>query len=282
MSVDLDRQLREYCRQMDEQQGAFSLQDILDRAEGMPVIPRPISNQPSPHRAWIAAAAAAFVVLIVLIGIWFLPPTDRTPGPADQPTTTVAPTRSFPETDLEAGTYRIEPSESSVAGVTLTLPDGWEAPYGLPYAIKHSEEDQELFFYFVTVDRIFSDPCVGVEGGEIGPSVDDLVMALVEQPLTETSEPIDTTLGGLPATRIDLTVPAGFDTSECNALFGLQIWYSQSVDNYFVLLEDGTASVYVLDVNGERQVFLTQYRAATRAEDIAEMQAIIDSIKIDP
>lgn len=280
MSVDLDRQLREYCRQMDEQQGAFSFQDILDRAEGMPVIPRPMSNRPTPRRAWIAAATA-FVVFIILIGVWFLPPTDQTPGPVDQPTTTVAPARSFPETDLEAGTYRIEPSESSVAGVTLTLPAGWEAPYGLPYAVKHSEQDGELAFYFVTVDRIFSDPCVGVEGGEIGPSVDDLVTALAEQPLTETSEPIATTLGGLPATRIDLTVPAGFDTSECNAVYGLQIWYSRPADNYFVLLEDGTASVYVLDVNGERQVFLTQYRAATSAEDIAEMQTVIDSIVID-
>jgi hypothetical protein len=62
---------------------------------------------------------------------------------------------------------------------------------------------------------------------------------------------------------------------------GLQIWYRGLADNYFVLLEDGTASVYILDINGERQVFLTQVRAGTSTEDIAELQAIVDSITFD-
>ena len=44
---------------------------------------------------------------------------------------------------------------------------------------------------------------------------------------------------------------------------------------------DGIASVYILDANGQRQVMVTQYRAGTGAEDIAEMQTIINSIVID-
>ena len=62
---------------------------------------------------------------------------------------------------------------------------------------------------------------------------------------------------------------------------GLQIWYSAPADKYFVLLADGIASVYVVDVDGQRQVFLTQYRSATSDEDVRELQTILDSIHLE-
>jgi hypothetical protein len=163
------------------------------------------------------------------------------------------------------------------------LPEGWETQYGAPGAIEHSDQLGELGFYFVIVDAIYSDPCQGAgELIEVGPSVDDFGKALLEQPVTVATEPVDTTLGGLPAKRIELTIPDDLDTAACRMGEHLQIWYSPPVDKYFVLLGDGTASVYILDVNGERQVFLRQYRAGAEAEDISEMQTIIESIRIDP
>ena len=111
--------------------------------------------------------------------------------------------------------------------------------------------------------------------------MDDLVNALLEQPVVVTDRPIDTTLGGLPAKRIDLSVPDDLDAAACRMGEHLQIWYSPPADKYFVLLGDGSASVYVLDVDGERQVFLTHYRAGATLDDMAEMEAIVDSIEID-
>lgn len=95
MSVDLDRQLKDYCRLIDEKQGVLSLDDILERTGDQQVIPNITPRRPdqqlSPRRKWIAAAAAALVVLIGAIGIRSLPATDGTPEPADQPTTTTWP-----------------------------------------------------------------------------------------------------------------------------------------------------------------------------------------------
>ena len=117
---------------------------------------------------------------------------------------------------------------------------------------------------------------------EIGPSVDDLADVLLQQPGPKANGPVDTSLGGYPATRIDLTVPKGFDTKGCRlGDLGLQIWYSRPADKYFVLLRDGAASVYILDIDGQRQVFLTQYRSATSHEDLRELQAVLDSIQIE-
>jgi hypothetical protein len=38
--------------------------------------------------------------------------------------------------------------------------------------------------------------------------------------------------------------------------------------------------VYIVDVDGDRQVFLS-YRSATSAEDVRELQAVLDSIHIE-
>jgi hypothetical protein len=182
---------------------------------------------------------------------------------------------------VEPGTYHVAPSAWSEAGYTITLPRGWETQYGHTF-IKHSDAPGELGFYFVIVDAIFSDPCLG-EGEliEVGQSVDDLVDALLEQPVVLASEPEETTLGGLPAKRIDFSVPDDLDAAACRMGEHLQIWYSPPADKYFVLLGDGTASGYVLDVDGQRQVFLTQYRAGATPEDVAEMETIVESIEID-
>jgi hypothetical protein len=117
----------------------------------------------------------------------------------------------------------------------------------------------------------------------VGPSVDDLAAALLQQPGPLASGPVATKLGGYPATRIDLTVPEGFVLDACNAAgIGLQIWYSPAADKNFVLAADGSTSVYILDVDGERQVFLVQRGDATSDEDLVELQAaVLDTIHIE-
>jgi hypothetical protein len=78
-----------------------------------------------------------------------------------------------------------------------------------------------------------------------------------------------------------MTVPDDLDPAACRMGEHLQIWYSEPPDKYFVLLGDATASVYIFDVEGERQVFYTHYQAGATAEDLSERQTIIDSFKID-
>lgn len=183
---------------------------------------------------------------------------------------------------VEPGTYRIPRSEWSVVDFTVTIPAGWEVQYG-QCCLKNSDGDDELSFYAVVVDAIFTDACEGGEEfKEVGPRVDDFAAALLKQPGPTARGPIETTLGGYPAIRVDLTVPDGADLKLCNLEgIGLQIWYSPPADKYFVLLHDGIARVYIVDVDGQRQVFLAQYRSATSDEDLRELQAILDSIHIE-
>jgi hypothetical protein len=184
---------------------------------------------------------------------------------------------------IEAGTYRIPESYWSHVDFTVTIPAGWTVQYGHVYA-KPTGTPSDLGFYAVVVDAIYADSCVGSNGDlmAVGPGVDDLAAALLQQPGPLASGPVATTLGGYPATRIDLTVPEGFDLEACTVKgVGLQIWYSRPADKYFVLQADEVASVYILDVDGQRQVFMA-YRPTVSDADPAELQAVLDSIVIQP
>ena len=198
------------------------------------------------------------------------------------PTTEPLPSSEDP-IPFEPGTYRISKSAWSVVDFTVTFPEGWTVQYGHVYS-KHPDEGDEFGFYAIALDEIYADACDGSEGElvDVGSSVDDLAAALLQQAASLASQPVDTTLGGYPATRIDLTVPEGFDLKGCNLKrIGLQIWYSAPADKYLVLLADGVVSVYIVDVGGRREVFLTQNRSATSGEDLRELKAVLDSIHIE-
>ncbi len=97
-------------------------------------------------------------------------------------------------------------------------PRGWNGHTG-HYLSKYEEVDETrgLVIYPVLVDEIYADPCEGERGPivAVGPEVNDLVDALLSQPGTVTTEPVQTTIGGRPGTRVDLEVPKGADLSSC-------------------------------------------------------------------
>jgi hypothetical protein len=185
---------------------------------------------------------------------------------------------------IEPGTYRIPKSDWSVVDFTVTFPEGWTAQYGHVYH-KHQDTSEEFGFYAVVVDQIFTDACGG-DGvpSEVGSGADDLVAALLQQPGPTTSGPFKTTLGRYGVTRIDLHIPQELDLETCrlfdDGIRGLQIWYSAPADKYFVLLPDAVASVYVLDVDGQRQVFLAQYPSTISDADRSELETVLESVII--
>ena len=188
---------------------------------------------------------------------------------------------------LDPGTYFIPTSPWSVAGFTVTLPEGWTVQYGHVFG-KHSDQPDEFGFYGVVVDEIFTDACRG-EGGTtraIGPGVDSLITALREQKGGALKTNVtETILGGYPATRIDLRIPKRADLERCQmaeyGFAGLQVWYSEPADKYFVLLPGAVATVYGVDVGGERQVFLAQVGNPDSEADLTELETVLRSIDIE-
>jgi hypothetical protein len=186
---------------------------------------------------------------------------------------------------IEPGTYRVPRSPWSAVDFTVRFPQGWTAQYGHVYAGTTSEKT-EHGFYAVVVDEIFADACHRSEVvKKVAPGTDALVAALRHQPGPRVSKPVRTTIGGRPAVRLELRVPKGLDLGGCrlalDGVDGLQIWKSVPADKYFVLLPDSVYTAHIVDVDGRHQVFLSSYRTATSAADRAELQQVLDSIRID-
>lgn len=191
---------------------------------------------------------------------------------------------------LEAGTYQVSSGPWSIVDYTITIPEGWNGHTG-HYLSKYEHVDETRGFgiYPVLVDEIYADPCEGERGptAAVGPEVNDLVDALLAQPGTVVTEPVQTTIGDRPATRVDLEVPEDADLSSCLLADygppGLQIWFSEPSEKYFVLMPGpGTTSVYVVDVDGKRQVFVTGIGPAASDEEIREFESMLDSIEFTP
>ena len=182
---------------------------------------------------------------------------------------------------VEPGTYRIARDAWSVTDFSVTIPSGWVVTHG--HIFSYSTDHPGAFgFYGVVVKDIFLDACHGEEVPvKVGPGAEALIAALRKQAGPDVSAPVKTTLGGRPATRIDLRVPNDM-TPDCRMMGeNLQVWYSAPADKYLVLIPDSVTTVYALDVDGSRQVFVAQRRSTTTIGNLSELQSVLDSLRID-
>ncbi|MDP9182549.1 MAG: hypothetical protein M3P04_07230 [Actinomycetota bacterium] len=192
---------------------------------------------------------------------------------------------SMPSGDAElvAGTYLAPKDESSAFEYSITFPAGWHLQAGNEYQL-HEDAPGGVGILPFLVDEIYADACLGDRAGvtKVGPRPQDLIDALLAQVGPAKSSPVQTTFGGYPATRIDLRVPQSLQAKDCflGPGTGVQLWQSPQ-HRYNVLGPQGMASVYVVDVDGQRQVFSVQYDPAHISDDDrVELQKILDSIRI--
>ena len=186
------------------------------------------------------------------------------------------------EGEYEPGIYRVASGDAATVPFTLTVPAGWVGENGGQTISKHPDEAGEVGINSYIVSEIDSDSCAAFEPIPVGPLAGDLATALTQQPGAAASGHVDINLGGYPGQRIDLTIPGELDLAACRLRgVGLHIWEAVGGKN-FVLYENGSASVYTADVDGNRAVFSAQWKASSTADDIAELNSIIESIEFEP
>lgn len=281
------------------EEGVTALPDrVLDAVlDQIPMTPQRRSWWPSwrfsdMNKTLKVAAGAAAVLAVALVGYNVLPPSAGTGGPAQTPVATLAPTPSptmVPEVvvgSLEAGTYLMDDPRLTAVPFTFTVPEGWSARAdGVIYT--NDGSSSELNFYPFVVTHVYTDACQS-EGAldEIGPAVDDLVEALADQLGSDASSPVDVTFGGYTAKRIDMSIPADQDTSTCRYPgVGFQIWADPLETNFFAIPADQVGAafpVYIADVDGDRAVILPSRGPDASASDIAELDAVLASIRFVP
>jgi hypothetical protein len=271
------------------------------------------------NRFVMAAGAVAAIALVAVIGIGLVsgggglfgaassptpspePTVAPTPEPTLEPTpeppvattpelTTAPSPRLMPEGDLRPGTYTTRPLEGNPLAVTFTVPEGWA---GLANHLILSDGGNPANLVEIQLKEVTSinaDPCNWsgtADDVDAGTSVDDLVEALVAQTGYEVSDPIDVTVAGYSGKRVDIVYPAEVFTSlDADGNYRAtgcdesqyRIWdsgiYAQGPENRW--------QTNILDVDGTRLVVVVMDYPQTPPESRAELDAVFDSLVIEP
>ena len=167
-----------------------------------------------------------------------------------------------------------DPSDPYSIRFSFTLPDGWSGPEISPADVKYDAPDGAAIL-FTRGNWLYSDPCRhddALADVPVGPTVDDFADALADHPLLDVTAPTDVTLGGYSGKYVELQVPS--DIAECDIYrpWGRGL-YAQGPSNRWRL--------WILDVDGLRVVVQASDFPGTSQQHRDELQAIVDSIRIE-
>jgi hypothetical protein len=243
----------------------------------------PWRNAPMSNPMRLVAAIAIIVVVGVaaLIGINLGRGNAGVGAPA-APTPSPTPAPTLPAGQIPSGTYR--------AGfLTYALPAGWTAgdASGSVTVFKPNANPPKgmAVDQWQGIATVYSDPCRWqTTGASVGPTVDALVAALVAQKRGSTATPVAVTIDSFSGKQIDLMVPLGVTTAAIAACDGGQYksWTDSTGGDRYNQGPGQHDLLDVLDVNGQTLEILRAFYPANTAADLAELQAIVDSVKITP
>jgi hypothetical protein len=241
----------------------------------------------------IGLAAAAVLVAVVVGAQLMGSPVGGlgdapTPSPTPEPTTESTPSPSAEGSYVLADGQADDP-EDAYPALTVTAPAGWGIDSGTGVLVSGSSDPPDGAFIMTFAERefwVYGDPCRWSTTRPDTPSttVEEVVAALAAQASRDASEPVDITVDGYAGKSITLHVPddAAFDACD-DGNFG----YWASIDLRFG--DDGTSpsrhaqspgqidTLYVLDLDGVIMIIDTSYYAETSADDVATLEAIVES-----
>ena len=281
------------------EEGATALPDrVLDTVlDQLPATPQRRAWWPArrsnPMNLLRIAMAAAAVVVIAVVGINLMPnqgvgPPVSTPSAVISPTTSASPSASGdmavpgPDLMMAPGTYLIQ--DPFPLRVRLTVGKGWASWSGnvaSGAAIYKGSPDFPggLGLVVVIVDNVYADACDPAKGlldPPLGSTVADLAEALSNQPRTAATAPTDVTVDGFSGSYLEYS--ATTSTTECPN--DLTRW--PTVAGPREALTNEHDRVWIVDVDGTRLVIDAFSFPDTTAADQADLQAVVDSIQIEP
>jgi hypothetical protein len=239
---------------------------------------------------------------VVLLVLGACGPGQEAADPTD-PTTTASEPSATPTVQdvmelekfapLEPGTYFIDPDSdpSTPLRVVYEIPfEGWSQWFG---ALKFAG-DGHVMINITTVVNVVRHGCRDHSWADppVGPSVDDLAVALADlAPFRVTSTPTDVTMYRYRGKYLELTAPdlpvEGDDFTGC--VDGNLLSWVAPID---VAEGEGSAfhgynaepveEFWILDVDGTRLVIEANWSPASPPADVAEMRAILESIRVEP
>jgi len=207
-----------------------------------------------------------------------------------------------PFSPLEPGTYFMDPDvdPSTPLRVVYEVPvEGWSGWAG---AAKFAG-DGHVAMSITTVTNLVRHGCRDHSWADppVGPSVDDLAAALADlAPFRVTSPPKDVTIYSYSGKYLELTVPdLPVEEGGDNRVEDPELRFTECIDGnlkswvapfdtvpgdaFYGYTGPGySEEVWILDVDGTRLMIAAERSPGSPPEDLGELRAILDSIRIEP
>jgi len=205
-------------------------------------------------------------------------------GPVSSlPATAQATQMAPPSADPQCIQFDSEWTYTANAGtlpVSLTVPQSASAPWSgsrdeflMTQAACGSSGS--LTFRADLVARVYADACHWGSSTIEAPTAFDAAAALAKQTGHDTVVPTESKLGPFRATRLDVSVPSGFDTAACDGGF-VKLWGDQRIDPGM------TVQVYVAEVDGVTLVVTASYATADATPTLlGEIDAARVTLRVD-
>lgn len=237
------------------------------------------------NKALAVAGVAAVGVIAFIFGINYFAaggPNFGDPGDLPTPTPSVS-LMAWPNSrgsDLAAGTYVSD--GSTPVRSTISVPGGWFA-CGVGAVFGACEAGDTRGVSVLVVDNVVRDPCDSSRAflePPVGESVDDLVSAISNLSGFEATDPMEITLDGFVGKEFALTAPT---EPNCFLEGGLRTWTDGREGDGTNGVSPGEVNlVRIIDVNGVRIMIAGAYQAHASADEVAEVRAIFDSVRVSP
>jgi len=258
------------------------LDDVLVEIPAIPQRRRPWGRAALPqlNRAAQVGLATAAVLLMVAIGLAVFSSGRGVGslfgGPTPAPTPTPMPLPQDARS-LAPGAYVI--GDPFPVRVTVEVPEGWTAGTYGPLETGVSRVDDGGGVAFVIVDNVVNDPCDASQAQlvpAVGPSVDDLVVAISSWAGFEATEPIDVTVDGFHGKQFELTAPG---RSFCHG----DIFTWSTVQRANGVSANEVNLLRIVDVAGTRVLVAAAHQPGkTTAREVAEIRSVFDSVHFAP
>lgn len=197
--------------------------------------------------------------------------------------------------EIEPGSYHVDPDGDPDTSMRVTFEvaaPGWTSWVGTGKGEEGDEAGIRIVALTVAApSHVVSDPCTEESWDDPGPGVDDLADALANLPGFELTVPVsDVTAYGYAGKHLELQVPddipfehGGFvGCSEAE----FKSWRSDTergrILDRFYQGPGHLVEFWILDVEGSRLLLEASRFPDSLAADVAELQAVLDSIHIDP
>ncbi len=260
--------------------------------------------------SWSASPMGAVGVVVILLAsgcatgpeVASGTPASASPAPTTRPTalTTAAPSGSPAPVPLPTGSvvpgttyYMDDRCCVGPARIFLTAPAGWWTfdPIFLGKNVLGDPDLYDILLGAHLVGNVYTGGCQWrgtALDPAVGPTVDDLATALAAQEGPDASPPIDVMLGGYPGKKVELSIPEAVDVETCDAQDGSPVFgrwsgpNSPSFAGPWTYGDGQRNTVYIIDVDGTRQVIDTMYLPGTSEANLAELDQILASIRFEP